>query len=805
MQTLWQDLRFGGRMLLKQPGLTLIAVLTLALGIGANTAIFSVVKAALLAPVSHPQPERLVVRQGSPWIPVAVFDQWRAMSQTGGACDVVAAYVGRDFNLAAAGEPEYVEGAEVSNDFFPLFAVSPTLGRGFAAEDFQHGRSVLISYELWQRRFGASISAIGTAVALDGEAYTVVGVLPANFRQFPLNVNRPDIWLPLRIAQQRADGESNFVMAVARLRAPEMLGQARTEVGALATALQQQIPGANDEPHWRITLGLLRDELAREYRPALALLNIAVALVLLIACVNVAGLLLARGAARRGEMAVRAALGASRFRLARQLLTESLLLAFAGGAAGLLLAMWCLGALKAALPAGLARLGEVQLDGGALLFALVVSMMAGALAGLIPALNGSAVNESAVLREAGRGASDGRQRRLLRVFVVSEIALALVLMIGAALVVGSFARLLNVEPGFDARGVLTARVRLPEQRYATMAEIERFYSGVVEQIAATPGVEAVAVANNLPLSRANARRLATVEGRSESIPLDFGVVSADYFRVLAIPIINGRAFAATDTRAAPGVAIVDESFARTAWPNEDALGKRLKLGEANSTNAWLTVVGVARDTRGRGLNAEAGRGLYVPFTQRSDTLVERNVGRQVRLLVRSSGEMKALATVLRGRITALDAQQAATDVLTLEEVMAASIDEPRFRAWLLGLFALLSLLLASAGLYGVTGYGVARRTRELGVRIALGAQPGDVLRLVLKEGMGSALMGCAIGLIAACGLTRLMQTLLFGISATDPTTFAGVTVAVLLVTIAACWIPARRATKVDPMIALRCD
>lgn len=805
MQTLWQDLRFGARMLLKHPGLTLIAVLTLALGIGANTAIFSVVNATLLAPVTHSQPERLVVRQGSPWIPVAVFENWRAMSQTGGACDAVAAYVGRDFNLAAAGEPEFVEGAEVSSDFFSLLEVNPALGRGFAEEDFQNGRSALISHELWQRRFGASIGAIGAVVALDGEAYTVVGVLPAGFRQFPLNVNRPEIWLPLRIAQQRADGESNFVMAVARLRSQATLVQARTEVESLAAALQQQTPGANDEPHWRITLGLLRDELAREYRPALLLLNIAVALVLFIACVNVAGLLLARGAARRGEMAVRAALGANRFRLARQLLTESLLLAFAGGAAGLLLAMWCLGALKAALPAGLARLGEMQLDGSALLFAIVVSIMAGAFAGLIPALNGSAVSESAVLRGAGRGASDGRQRRLLRVFVVSEIALSLVLMIVAALVVGSFARLHNVEPGFDVRGVLTARVRLPEQRYATMAEIERFYAGLVEQLAATPGVEAVAVANNLPLSRANARRLATVEGRSETIALDFGVVSADYFRVLAIPVINGRAFAETDTRAAPGVAIVDESFARAAWPNEDALGKRLKLGEAGSTNAWLTVVGVVRDTKGRGLNAESALGLYVPFTQRSDTLVERNVGRQARLLVRGGGDIKTLASALRRSIAALDAQQAATDVLTLEEVIAASIDEPRFRAWLLGLFALLSLLLASAGLYGVTGYGVARRTRELGVRIALGAQARDVLRLVLKEGMGAALMGCAIGLIVAYGLTRLMQNLLFGVSATDPLTFAGATVVVLLVTIAACWVPARRATKVDPMIALRSE
>jgi putative ABC transport system permease protein len=804
-------------MLWKKPGFTLIVALTLSLGIGANTAIFSVVNAALLAPLSHPQPERLVVRQGSPWVPAAVFDEWRAAAQTGGACDAVAAYVGRDFNLAAraaaaAGEPEYVEGAEVSSDFFPLLAVGPALGRGFAAEDFQHGRSALISHELWQRRFGASAGVIGAAVALDGEAYTVVGVLPAGFRHFPLNVNRPEVWTPLRIAPQRADGESNYVMAVARLRPGATLERARAEVEALATRLRQQTPRAADEPYWRVTLGLLRDELSREYRPALLLVNVAVALVLLIACVNVAGLLLARGAARRGELAVRAALGATRFRLARQLLTESLLLALAGGAAGLLLAAWCLGALKAALPAGLQRLGEVRLDGAALLFALLVSLGAGVLAGLIPALTGSAAGASYAPKEAGRGAGGGCERRLLRVFVVSEMALALVLMIGAALVVGSFARLTQVEPGFDARGVVTARVRLPEQRYATMAEIERFYAGAIERLAAAPGVGAVAVANNLPLSRANATRQVTVEGQTQALPVDFGVVSADYFRVLAVPVVSGRAFAATDTRAAPGVVIVDESFARAAWPNEDALGRRLKIGDVSSTNSWLTVVGVARDTKGGGLGAATRRGVYVPFTQRADSLSERRVGRQMRLLVRaggvegvSGGGVEALAATLREHIAALDAQQAVTDVRTLAEVTAASVEGPRFRAWLLGLFALLALALAAAGLYGVMSYAVERRTREIGVRVALGAQGSDVLRLVIGEGLRLTLVGSALGVAASLALTRLMAGLLFGVSATDPLVFAGVTLTLAGVALAACWIPARRAAKVDPMIALRCE
>lgn len=803
MRTLWQDLRYGLRILLKKPGFTLVAVATLALGIGANTAIFSVVNAALLAPLPYRDAARLVVSQGSPWIPVAVFEQWR--TQTSGACESVAAYTARDFNLAASGEAEYVEGAEVSPDYFSLLGIGAALGRGFGAEDFQHGRAALISHGLWQRKFSGAANAVGATVALDGEAYTVIGVLPEEFHQFPLNVNRPQVWTPLRIAPQRADGESNYVMAVGRLKPSATVEQARAEVATLAARLQSQSAQAQNEAHWRITLGLLRDELAREYRPALRLLNVAVALVLLIACVNVAGLLLARGAARRGELAVRSALGASRSRLARQLLTESLLLALVGGAAGLLLAAWSLGALKAALPAGLARIGEARIDGSVLLFALLLSLLTGALAGLIPALVNSASGVSETLKEAGRGASDGRQRRLLQILVVSEMALAMVLMIGAALAVNSFARLLRVEPGFDARGVLTASVRLPEQRYATMAQIERFYAGALERLAAAPGVESVAVANNLPLSRANASRLVTVEGQAQTTSVDFGVVSTDYFRALGIPLVSGRAFAPGDNRSAPGVVVVDESFARAVWPKEDPLGRRLKFGDANSSNPWLTVVGIARDTKGGGLGVAAMRGLYVPFTQRADTLSERNVGRQMRVLLRGMGTTEAGAAALTQAISALDPQQAVTEVRTLEQVIAGSVEGPRFRAWLLGLFALVALALAAAGLYGVMSYAVAQRTREIGVRMALGAQTADVLRLFLREGMALALIGVTLGLFGALAVTRVMTGLLFGVSASDPLTFAGVAGVLSLIALLACYLPARRAARIDPMIALRCD
>ncbi|MGH9849263.1 MAG: ADOP family duplicated permease [Blastocatellia bacterium] len=800
LERLGQDLRFGLRMLRKNPGFSLIAILTLALGIGANTAIFSVVNAVLLKPLPYRDAERLIVRLGMPWIPVAVFEEWSVSTQT---CEAMAAYAPRDFNLAVTGEAEHVEGVEASADFFAVLQTGVAAGRTFTAEDSQHGRSVIISHSLWQRRFGAS-NVTGQALALDGESFTIIGVLPDGFRQFPLNLNRPDVWVPLKIAPQRADGSSNYVAAVARLKPSATLAQAQAEITSIVTRLKQQNPRAAQEPHWRITLGGLHEELVKSYRLALLALQIAVGLVLLIACVNVASLLLQRGVARQKETSIRAALGASRGRLLRQMFTESALLGGGGGVAGVLLAQWGLSALQSLIPADLARLAEIRLDGATLLFTLLIALLTSALFGLLPALAAAGADLNKLLKESGKSTlGSGRQHLLLKALVVSETALALALLIGAGLMGNSFARLLRVEPGFDPRNTLTLRVRLPEQKYQTMAQIEQFYTQALEKLAATPGVAFAGLTNNLPLNRANATRFVVAEGRTQTTAVDFGVVSADSLRAIGLPLVKGRHFAAADNRGAPGVVIVDESFASATWPREEALGQRLKLGALDSANPWLTVVGVARDTKSSGLAATAKRGIYIPYTQRADTLTERNMGRQMRLLARASVAPPQLVSAVQSAITAIDPQQAATDVQTMEQAIAASIAQPRFRTLLLGVFALLALLLAAAGIYGVTNFLVTQRTPEIGVRIALGARSGDVLRLVIGQGMKLALIGLLIGLGASWALTRLMQNLLFGISAADPLTFVLIALLLAVVALLACWIPARRATKVDPLTALR--
>jgi predicted permease len=805
MQAYWQDLRYGARLLLKNPGFTVIAIVTLALGIGANTAIFSVVHAVLLKPLPYPNSERLISRQGWAWAPVPVFDEWRSANQT---CDSIAGYFPRDFNLAQGGEAEYVEGVDVSAEFFRVLQVVPSVGRAFAAADFQpgHSKAVILSHSLWQRRFNGDRNVIGISMALDGESVTIVGVMPEDFRQFPLVTISPDVWTPLEFTPYRANGEPNYVIPVARLKPESTIAQAQAEITAVDERVRRDQPRASDGPAPKFTLGPLHEQLVKGQRLALLLLFAAVGMVLLIACVNLAGLLLARGAARQKEFGIRAALGAGRLRLMRQLLTESLLLAASGGVAGVLMAAWGLEAMKILIPTELQRLGAIEADHSMLGFGLLVSLLTGVIFGLAPALVASTPDLNETLKEGGAKSSAGvRRHRWLRTLVVSEIALALTLMVGAGLIVNSFVRLLRIEPGFNPDRTLTMRLRLPDRKYQTMAEVERFYSQLLAQLSATPGVTAVALANNLPISRSNSSRGVSVEGQATATDADFGVVSADYFRVTQLPLVRGRAFAATDTRSAPGVAIVDESFASGAWPQDDPLGKRIKIGAAESPAPWLTVVGVVRDARSSGLAAAAGKGIYIPYTQRADTLTEMIVGRNMRLLIRATGDPLALASAARSRVQSVDPQQSVTEIRTMEKALSESISQPHFRASLLGLFAALSMALASAGIYGVMSFSVAERAREFGIRIALGAQASSVLRLVIRQGLKLTLIGMAIGLIASAALTRMMKNLLFGVSATDPLTFIVVSLLLISVTLLACFIPAWRATKVDPMVALRCE
>jgi putative ABC transport system permease protein len=568
--------------------------------------------------------------------------------------------------------------------------------------------------------------------------------------------------------------------------------------------LKQQRPEWFSDTPQAVRLNTLQEQIVQGSRPALRLLLAAVGFVLLIACVNVSNLLLARAARREKETAIRAALGASRWRVVRQMLTESLLLSLSGGAVGVLVAIWSLDLCVWLLPANTPRLGNIGVDATVLGFSLLLSLATGLLFGLAPALTATRTDLNELLKEGGKASGVGASlKHTLNVLVVAEIALACVLLVGAGLAANSFLRVQQVEPGFNAVRVLTMRLQVPENRYTTMSELNGFYARALERLAATPGIEAVALANNLPLSRANAIRRLTIDGHSESVPADFGVVSPAYFQTLQLPLRQGRVFTEADTATSTGVVVIDETMARQYFPQENAVGKRLRLGDAG--NPWLEIVGIVADSKSNGLERESFPGIYIPYQQRQATLVENLVGRQMTLLIRTVSEPSNHITALRQALREIEPNQAVTDVQSLPQVLAESFAPQRFRTTLLSLFALVAVLLAGLGIYGVMNYSVSQRTREIGIRVALGAETRDVLRLVLRQGLTLALLGVALGVAASLALTRLMKTLLFGVSTTDPLTFGSVALLLALIALLACWIPARRATKVDPMIALRCE
>jgi putative ABC transport system permease protein len=802
MHTLWQDLRYGVRMLLKNPGFTLIAVITLALGIGATTAIFGIFSSVLLRPLPFPQAQRLVVAQGRPWMPVAHFTAWREGQRSYAQ---LAAYYPREYNLATQTETELIEGAEITADFFPLLGVAPQAGRNLLAEEDQPGRHrvALLSAGLWRRRFGGA-NLNNQTVRLNGDDYQVVGVLPDSFQPFELNLRKPEVWVPLALTPRRADGELNFVIPIARLKADTTLAQAQAELNLKLAQLRGQRPELFPGQPREVRLGALQEQIVQGTGPALRLLLAAVGFVLLIACVNVSNLLLARAARRERETAIRSALGASRWRVMRQMLTESLLLSLSGGVVGALVAAWGLGLFVWLLPANTPRLEQISIDMTVLGFTSLLSLATGILFGLAPALMAARPDLNALLKEGAKSAGGGAQlKRTLNLLVVAEVALAQMLMIGAGLAAHSFLRVRQVEPGFNAEPVLTMRLQVPENRYTMMAELNGFYQRALDRLAATPGVEAVAISNNLPLSRANAVRNVTIESSGERRKVDFSVVSPAYFRALELPLRSGRAFTEADTATAAGVVAIDETMARQNFPQEDAVGKRLRIGAESSP--WLEIVGIVADSKSNGLEEAAYPGIYIPYQQRQATLAESLVGRRMTLLVRTAADPLQSVAGLRQAMREIEPNQAVTDVQPLTQALADSIAPQRFRTVLLSLFALVAVMLAAAGIYGVMSYSVSQRTREIGIRVALGAEARDVLRLVLRQGLTLALAGVAIGVVAALGLTRVMKTLLFGVSATDPLTFVGVALLLTFVVLLACWIPARRATKVDPMVALRCE
>jgi predicted permease len=817
MGTLLQDLRYGVRMLLKRPGFTLVAVLTLALGIGANTAIFSVVNAVVLRPLPFAEPERLVqVWETMPgndrrWVAPGNFVDWQKQSQV---FEEIAGYSSAAVNLTGEGlEPERLTGAAITANLFHTLGVEPLLGRSPVAEDVQQrdGRVVVLSYGLWQRRFGSDTNVAGRNLLLDEKSYTVIGVMPAGF-SFPA---KAELWIPgsqgsavppsLAAQFPKSDlaneRDIHIFAVVGRLKANVTLSEAQAEMSTISQRLASAYPETNDGLGTNVIP--LHQQVVGGVRPILFILLGAVALVLLIACTNVANLLLARATQRERELAIRLALGAGRFRLIRQMLTESMLLSLTGGVIGLLIAMWGVDLFIGLSPGDIPRLNEVGLDGRLLGFTLLVSLVTGIGFGLLPALQATRLDPQHALKEGGRSATEGRARRRTRnLLVVTEIALAQVLLIGAGLLIASFLRLQAVDPGFNPDNLLTARLSLSKTKYTDSAKQIAFYNEVLGRLKAIPGVRSAALVMNLPLSGANMNRGFTVEGRpepkpDENITVDYQVTSPDYFAAMEIPLVRGRAFTDQDKEGQPRVAIVNEVMARKYFPGEDPLGKRIRIGDAEKEDSWLTVVGIAGNVRHASTSEPAFPGLYTPYMQ------DRESWPRMAIVLRTNADPAGLSAAVRKEILAIDSQQPVSNIQPMTQLMSDSITRPRFITLLLGVLAAIALALAVVGIYGLMSYGVIERTHEIGIRMALGAQRGDVLRMVVGHGLKLILAGLLIGVAGAFALTRLMTSLLFDVSAVDPLTFVAVSALLTLAALAACYIPARRATRVDPMVALR--
>ncbi|HEV8702066.1 MAG TPA: ABC transporter permease [Candidatus Polarisedimenticolia bacterium] len=814
MDTLVQDMKYALRALVRNPGFTLVAVVALALGIGANSAIFSVVNAVLLRPLPYPEPDRLMsVWQNNRvrgWHQDVVtpldFIEWRDTSRSFAS---MAAYFGAGFNVRTGTEVERLRGADVSVDFFRVLGAPPVTGRDFSAADegSSGGRVVVLGHALWQRRFGGDPHAVGSSVTLNSESFTIVGIAPPGL-QFP---EKSDLWT---LAKNRiptnpfvpADTDItkmrglHYLYAIARLKDGVPMTQAQAEMDTIAARQEKENPQTNSETGVEIIP--LHESIVGEVRPALLIFLGAVGLVLLIACANVANMSLARAAARRREIAVRTALGASRRRIVRQCLTESVLLSLVGGAAGLLFALWGTDLLAALAPEAIPGGQSVGIDLWVLGFTLALSVLTGVLFGLLPALQASAAEPQDVLREGGRTSSAGRRARLMRgSLVVSEMAVALVLLTGAGLLVKSFLRLQRIDPGLAIDRLLTLRIRIPDARYSQQEKQIRFYDDVLRRIQGLPGVTAAGLTSDLPLGGTDSFLGFGIEGRPQE-KLGQGPeggwhqVSPDYFRTMGIPLLRGRGFDARDLRQAPGVAVVSQTLARRYWPGEDPIGRRITFGtDDKGESYWTTIVGVVADVRQKGLHAEPRPEIYVSSMQ--------SPSRYATLIVRSGLDPAGLAASVRREVQGVDPDIPLYDVKTMREVLDGSLAARRFNMALLALFAAVAVLLAGVGLYGVLAYMVTQRTHEIGVRMALGARPRDVLRLVVGQGMALALGGVLLGILGALALTRVLSTLLVGVAATDPWTFGIVVPLLSAVALLACYVPARRAARVDPLIALR--
>jgi len=806
IETFFQDARYGLRSLRKKPGFTLTAIIALALGIGANTAIFSVINGVLLRSLDYVRPDRTVMiwerfaqnPEHQNVVSPANFLDWqkssRSFEKIGAVWDVRQ-------NFTGSGDPIEVHAQFVSAGFFPTLGVQPLIGRWFTDDEDREGANLVavLSYRIWQERFGGNNAVLGQKVTISGRLFTIIGVMPPGFHFLDDQVQ---VWRPIAFdpATDYRKTSGRFLKCVGRLAPGVTLEQAQAELNVIAKQLQQQYPTYNTS--WSVSLTPIREQIVGDVRPILLVLLVAVAFVLLIACANVANLLLARAASRQRELALRAALGATRTRLMRQLLTESVLLALCGGVVGIAFAYWGVELLKAFGPDNIPRLREISIDPRVLLFTFAISLLTGIAFGLVPAFQASRADVNDALKEGGRGSTGGRGA-LRNVFVVAEVSLALVLLIGAGLMIRSFIRLNRVEPGFESNRVLTMRAQLPGAKYKDDQQRLTFFKQAQERIAALPGVKAIGAINFLPLTGMASNTSFNVVGQPEP-PLgqapgtEVRVISGAYFAAMGIPLLKGRLF---DEHDGPDsrVTVINETMARKFFPNEDPIGKRLAISwappEPGKPQPIDEIIGVVGDTRETALERDPNPAIYWPLDRESYQFMT--------LIVRSSIDPMQLVPSVQREIRAMDPDQPLADVRTLEAVVAKSIARPRFDTMLLGIFAAVALVLASVGLYGVMNYSATQRTQEIGIRMALGAKPGDILRLVVGHGMKLTAAGIAIGVVAALALTRVMSNLLFGVTATDVPTFIGVSAVLTFVALLANYIPARRATRVNPVVALR--
>jgi len=806
METLFQDLRYALRTFRKSPGFTCIALFTLALGIGANTAIFSVVYGVLLRPLPYKDPSRLMVlnettpRVGTVSVSYPNFLDWRAQSHR---FSEIAAVYGLGFNLAGIAQPENIRGQAVSPNFLSMMGVRPLLGRDFVASEEKAGTVpvVLLGYPLWQSHFGGDSGAIGRTITLDGRPFTIIGVLPPGFR----SIDKVQVMEPIGVWATNNDGatergDRGDMSVIGRLAAGASFEQVRAEMEGIVARLAQAYPVQNAQGG--VLIRPIREVFVSGIRPAILVLFGAVMFVLLIACANVANLFLMRAAGRTREMALRIAIGASRGRLIRQMLVESFALAFLGGLLGLALAFGGIQGITGLIPMDMLAGASMNLNGVVLFFAGGMVVASALVFGLAPAIQATKANVQSELKEGGRTTgSSAAHNRWRGVLVVAEVALALILLVGAGLMMKSLYRLLTVDPGFRPSRVLTMEISLRTSQYDKPAAVLNFWQRALEGVRALPGVESAALGTEVPMTDDHSRTDITIEGMPTPKPGSFPhpdthVVSPGYVSALGVQLLRGRAFADTDTETAPRVAMVNAMLAKRFFPNQDPIGKRFMFGHPSTDKLkWITIVGVVGDTKLYGLANPARLEVYSAFRQAVDN--------DMNLIVKSGSDPEALTAAIRNTIAAIDKDQPIFGVATMEKLVGDSVAAQRITLLLLGLFSALALTLAAIGIYGVVSYSVAQRTHEIGIRMALGAQRQDVLRLILAQGVKVAGSGVLIGIVASLGLTRLMATLLFSVSAADPSTYAEVAIALVLIALLACYIPARRTLRVDPAIALR--